>query len=127
MPPAKTLPPPRNVSIGVQLIWLTLALNALMMALDYDDAGSDALVFNILMLLFNGYMAIQIAVGKHWARMAYAVMVALDVALVLALGLDAASDLDVLLTYLSVALECWTLLYLFCAEADNWFRPGRSN
>jgi hypothetical protein len=119
--------PPRSVTNALQLIWLTLAVNALMMALDYDDASSDAMAFNSLLLVFSGFVVIQIAACRNWARITYSVLVALDVALILAVGLEEASELEVLVTYLSVALEGWALLRLFGAEADQWFSPARKN
>jgi hypothetical protein len=118
---------PLSVTSAIQLIWLTLAVNALMMAVDYDAANSDAMVFNTILLVFNGFVVIKIAGGKNWARLAYSVLVAADVAMILAFGLDLTSDLDVLVTYLSVALEGWTLIKLFGAEAEPWFRQTRKD
>jgi hypothetical protein len=122
-----TTPPPRGVTVAIQLIWLTLAANAFMMALDYDDAGNDAMAFNSILLVFNGFVAIQIAGCKNWARIAYSVLVALDVAMILALGLEEASEFEVLVTYMLVALEGWILVKLFGAEADQWFKQIRKS
>jgi len=119
--------PPRSVNAAIQLIWLTLIANALMLALDYDDASSDAMAINDILLVFNGFVAIKIAGCKNWARLVFAVLVALDVALILAFGLDEATDLEVLVTYLSVALEGRALLNLFSGEADQWFSPSQKN
>jgi hypothetical protein len=116
---------PPSVTIATQLIWLTLAANALLMAVDYYDTSSDALVFNMVVMVFNGVVAVNIAGCKNWARVAYSVLVALDVALILALGLDQASDLEAIVSYLSLAIEIWILIMLFGAEADLWFRPTR--
>ncbi len=127
MQQATTSLPPRTVTIAIQLIWLTIAANALMMAVDYYDASSDAMVFNSMLLVFNGFAAIKIAACKNWAGIVYSILVALDVAMILALGLDEATDLEVVLTYMSVALEAWALLRLFGAEADQWFKPTRQN
>ena len=124
---ARNTKAPLSVTIAIQFIWLTLAVNALMMAVDYDDASRDAMVFNTILLLFNSFVAIKIAGGKNWARLAYSVLVAADVALILAFGLDVASDLEVLVTYLSVALEGWTLIKLFGAEAEPWFKQPRKD
>ncbi len=98
-----------------------------MMAVDYDEASIDAMVFNTILLVFNGYVAVKIAGGRNWARLTYSVLVAVDVALILAFGLDAASDLEVVVTYLSVALEGWTLIKLFGAEAEAWFKQTRND
>ena len=119
--------PPRSVTAAIQLIWLTLAANALMLALDYDDATSDAMVFNSILLVFSGFVVLRIAACRNWARIAYSILVALDVALILAMGLEEASEIEVLVTYLSVALEGWALLRLFGAEADQWFSSTSQN
>lgn len=126
MPQTTPTPKPRSVAIAIQFIWVTLAVNALMLAIGYDDAGSDALAINSTLLVFTGYVAIQIAGCRNWARVAYASLVALDVALILALGLDAATDLEVVLTYLLLALEILALLKLFGSDADQWFNPARN-
>jgi hypothetical protein len=118
---------PVSVTISIQLIWLMLAVNALMMVVDYDEASVNAMVFNTILLAFNGFVAVKISGGKNWARQAYSLLVALDVALILVFGLDAASDLGVLVTYLSVALEGWTLIKVFGAEAEPWFKQTRND
>jgi hypothetical protein len=127
MPHVTTTKAPVSVTIATQFIWLMLAMNALTMAVDYDDASSDAMVFNTILLVFNGFVAIKIAGGKNWARLAYSLLVAVDVALILVFGLDAASDLEVVVTYLSVALEGFTLIKLFGAEAEPWFKQKRND
>ena len=118
---------PVSVTISILLIWLMLAVNALMMVVDYGEASGDAMVFNTILLVFNGFVAIKIAGGKNWARLAYSLLVAVDVALILVFGLDAASDLEVVVTYLSVALEGLTLIKLFGAEAEPWFKQTRND
>jgi NADH:ubiquinone oxidoreductase subunit 4 (subunit M) len=125
MQPANSTPAPRSVVVASQLIWLTIAASALMVVLDWDDASSGAIVTNILLLTFNGFVARQVASRKNWARKVYALLVALDLALTLALGLDELSELDVMLTYLILPLEIWILLKLFAAEADQWYGATR--
>jgi hypothetical protein len=97
-------------------------VNVLMMVVDFEDTGSDAMIFNSLLLVINAFVVINIASRKNWSRIVYAFLVALDVALILAFGLDEATDLDILVTYLLVALECWALVHLYGAEADSWFK-----
>lgn len=113
---------PRSVANAIRLIWLTIAANALLMAVNYDDTGNEAVVFNTLLLVVNGCVASQIAGGKNWARMAYSVLVAMDLALILAFGLDGASDLEAVVAGLTMAMEGWILFRLFDAKADHWFK-----
>jgi hypothetical protein len=113
--------PPRNIVVAIQLIWLTIVVNVFMMAVDFDDTGIDAMVLNSLLLVINAFVVIKITARKNWSRMVYAFLVALDVALILAFGLDEVTDLDILVTYVLLALECWALVNLFGAEADRWF------
>jgi hypothetical protein len=113
--------PPRNIVVAIQLIWLTIVVNVFMMAVDFDDTGIDAMVLNSLLLVINAFVVIKITARKNWSRMVYAFLVALDVALILAFGLDEVTDLDILVTYILLALECWALVNLFGAEADRWF------
>ena len=125
MPPIAVAQPPRCVTVAIQLIWVTLAANSLVMLFEYDDASMDSMAFNGVLLVFSAFVVIRIAGCKNWARIAYAVVVALDVAAFLAMGLDDSSDLDVLVTYTSLALEVCALINLFCVQADHWFRPLR--
>ena len=113
--------PPRNIVVAIQLIWLTIVVNVFMMAVDFDDTGIDAMVLNSLLLVINAFVVIKITARKNWSRIVYAFLVALDVALILAFGLDEVTDLDILVTYVLLALECWALVNLFGAEADRWF------
>jgi hypothetical protein len=80
-------------------------------------------VVNTVLLVFSGFVAIKIAGDKNWARITYSALLALDVALIFALGLYEASYLEVLVSYLSVAIEILILITLFGAEANQWFRP----
>lgn len=115
---------PQFIGTAIQLIWLTLALDALTMGANYDGtpANLDSLTFNGTMLIVYAFVTLKIAVGRNWARRSYAFLVALEFALVAAFGLSDATELEVLLTYLTLPLELWILYRLFGAEADVWFR-----
>jgi len=115
---------PRSVANAIQFIWLTIAIDAVMMVASYDgsDANVDALIFNGTMLLLYALVTAKISAGRNWARRAYALLVAMELALVAAFGLSDASELEVLVTYLTLPLELWILIQLFRGEADTWFK-----
>ena len=115
---------PKFIGTAIQLIWLTLGLDALTMVASYDGspANLDSLTFNGTMLIFYAFVTLKIAVGRNWARRSYAFLVAMEFAMVAAFGLSDATELEVLLTYLTLPLELWILYRLFGVEADVWFR-----
>jgi hypothetical protein len=120
---------PRTVSLAIQAIWLTIAMDAMMMVASYDgsDANVDALTFNGTMLLFYALVTVKISIGRNWARRAYAFLIAMELALVAAFGLSDATELEVLVTYLTLPLELWVLVQLFGLQADLWFKAiGRA-
>lgn len=114
---------PPFISAAIQLIWLTIAIDAVMMVVSYDGtpANVDSLTFNGAMLVLYAFVTVNISAGRNWARRTYAVLVAMEFALVAAFGLSDASELEELVTYLTLPLELWILYRLFCAEADVWF------
>jgi hypothetical protein len=115
---------PQFISTAIQLIWLTIAIDAVMMVVSYDgtSANADSLTFNGAILLFYAVVTVQISAGRNWARRSYAFLMAMELALVAAFGLSDASELEELVTYLTLPLEIWVLYRLFCAEADAWFK-----
>jgi hypothetical protein len=113
---------PRSVAQAVLLIWLTLAASATALVFADENANADALVFNFAILCFYALVNFMIARRRHWARLVYSVLIALEVALLLAFGLEDASDLDVLVTCFTFPLEVWSLVLLFGASADQWFK-----
>lgn len=82
----------------------------------------DAFVLNVLLLGFYGMVTWMIGVGANWARLTYACLVALEVALIAAFGMDGTSDPDMLATYLTTPLEFWALYKLFGTDSALWFK-----
>lgn len=119
---------PVSVSHAVQVIWATNVASALLLAINFDgsDSGVDSLVFNGLMLLLYVWVTVRIGQGRQWARLSYAGLVALECAIVAAFGLEQATELEALITYLTLPLELWALYKLFGADADAWFKPEKS-
>jgi hypothetical protein len=118
---------PRSVTVSVQAIWVTNLASALLMVAQYDGTpGSDEMVvFNVVLLALYVMVTIKIAAGKNWARLTYAFLVALECAVLAAFGLDQASELEALVTYLTLPLEIWILWRLFGAQSDAWFKLMR--
>ena len=122
-PPEKPIRP-ASVSIAVQAIWSVNAVSALVLVLDGDGAGGDpdALALNLMILFLYALVTWMVGAGKNWARTSYAVLVAMEVALLAAFGMDSASDLDLFATYLTTPLEFWALYKLYSAESEPWFK-----
>ena len=121
MTPTQKQPRPKSVEIAIRAIWVTNVATALVMLANYDEASMDTLVINGQLLLVYVIVTLRISAGSHRARLVYAFLVALEVAILLAFGLSEATDLELLLTYLTLPLEAWILVKLFGAESDKWF------
>lgn len=119
---------PPSVSHAVQVIWATNVASVLLMVANFDGthAGGDSFIFNGLLLLLYAWVTVRIGQGRQWARLSYACLVALECAIVAAFGLEQASELETLITYLTLPLELWALYKLFGSEADAWFKPTKS-
>jgi hypothetical protein len=77
-------------------------------------------------LLFYFWVTVKVGQGRQWARWTYACLVALECAILAAYGLDQASDLESLMTYLTLPVEILAMYWLFGAQADDWFRRHHS-
>ena len=119
---------PHSVSHAVQVIWATNAASAFLMISNFDgtDAGVDSLVSNGMLLLFYFWVTVKVGQGRQWARWTFACLVALECAILAAYGLDQASDLESLMTYLTLPVEILAMYWLFGAQADDWFRRHHS-
>lgn len=98
---------PQFLSTAIHSIWLTLAIDAVMMAVSYDGtpANASSLSFNGAMLLLYAFVTVKISAGRNWARRSYAFFIAMEFALVAAFGLSDASELEGWVTYLTLPLE----------------------
>ena len=116
---------PKSVTTAVHAIWLTIVIDIAMMFASYDgsSANIDALTFNGFMLMLYGLVTVKISVGRNWARLVYAILIASELAMVAAFDLSDASELEMWVTYLTLPFEIWILYKLYGAEADAWFLP----
>jgi hypothetical protein len=87
---------PRSVSQAVIAIWVTIALDALVITIEGSTGvmTPDVLLLNSMSCVFYGLLANRIAAGNNFARHVYAILVAVEVAALLALGLDGATELE---------------------------------
>jgi hypothetical protein len=118
---------PVRVALAVKAIWLTIWADALMTVFGSESGDGAGLVFNFALLLVYAAVAHRISSRSNWARLTYAFLVALEFAALLAFGMGEASELEVLITYLTLPLEAWILFNLFSAASDQWFAPGPAN
>jgi hypothetical protein len=75
-----------------------------------------------VVLFIYAWVTWMIGTGKNWARLTYAFLIALELALLAAFGTDNASDLEVLSTYLTTPIEIWALYKLFSPESEYWYK-----
>ncbi len=115
---------PASVTTAVQAIWAVNAVSALILTLGGDSAqpDSDGMVLSVLILFIYALVTWMVGAGKNWARLTYAFLIALELALLAAFGMDNAADLEVLATYLTTPVEIWALYKLFCPESEPWFK-----
>jgi D-alanyl-lipoteichoic acid acyltransferase DltB (MBOAT superfamily) len=118
---AKNMTKPKSVENAVQAMWVTNAASLLVIFANFDEASLDSLVVNGLFLLVYVIVTVRISAGRNRARLLYAFLVAIEVAMLMAFGLSEASELEIVLTYFSLPLEAWILIRLFGAESDKWF------
>jgi hypothetical protein len=113
--------------MAVQTIWSVNAVSALVLVLGVDsgEGNTEALALNLLILSIYAMVTWMVGAGENWARTSYAVLVAMEVALLAAFGMDSASDLDLLATYLTTPLEFWALYKLYSAESEPWFNTAQ--
>ena len=121
------MPKPRSVQQAVLAIWLTIAMDALVIAFEGDSGAmaSDVVLLNSLSCIFYGLIANRISAGNNFARYVYAFLVAIEVASLFAFGLDGATDLEAAVAYISPPIEAWIMFMLFRAESTPWFVKSR--
>lgn len=115
------------MSQAVIAIWVTIALDTLVITIEGSTGvmTSDVLLLNGMSCVFYGLLANRIAAGNNFARHVYAILVAVEVAALLAFGLDGATELEATVAYISPPIEAWTMFMLFRAESTPWFAKSR--
>jgi hypothetical protein len=120
---------PHSVTFAAGLLWLGVALVALttiMALLVTSVAALSVAVFAVPLVVLGvlGAVAHNISRGRHWARIALLVIVALSVPGVL-LNVRATLEYAVFTTALSVfvfALQIVALFLVFTGDGARWFR-----
>ena len=102
---------------------MTIALDAMVVAVEAFTGAmpSDVLLLNGLSCVFYGLIANKISAGNNFARHVYALLVAIEVAALLAFGLDGATALESAAACISPPVEAWIMFMLFRAESAPWF------
>lgn len=83
--------------------------------------SSGQLMLNLISCLLYGLLTNRISAGNNLARHVYAVLVAIEVAALLAFGLDGATELEAAVAYISPPIEAWIMFLLFRAQSAPWF------
>jgi hypothetical protein len=117
------MPKPLSVSRAVIAIWVTIALDALVIAIEGATGAmaADVLLLNSMSCVLYGLIANRIFAGNNFARYVYAFLVAIEVAALLAFGLEGATELEAVAAYISPPVEAWIMFMLFRAESTPWF------
>ena len=82
-------------------------------------------MLNLISCFFYGLLVNRISVGNNLARYVYAILIAIEVAALLAFGLDDATGLEAAVSYVSIPLEFWIMFTLFRADSNPWFQKVR--
>ena len=118
---------PRSVTSAVVAIWFTIALDFLVTNIEGLDGTmpSGQFMLNLISCFFYGLLVNRISVGNNLARYVYAILIAIEVAALLAFGLDDATGLEAAVSYVSIPLEFWIMFTLFRANSNPWFQKVR--
>jgi hypothetical protein len=115
---------PQSVVTAVYAIWATVGLDVFMTAISSENPESASAMAGgaVISLAVYGLLCINISRGRNWARNVYAVLMAAEVAALLAFDSAGVSDLETVVSYLMVPFEGWILFRLFGSESDGWFK-----
>jgi hypothetical protein len=120
---------PRSVTQAVIAIWVTIALDVLVLTIEGSTGAmaTDVLLLNSASSVFYGLIANRISAGNNFARHVYAILAAVEVAALFAFGLDSATELETASACISPPIEAWVMFMLFRAESTPWFvKPAAS-
>lgn len=118
-----SIPKPRAVTQAVIAIWVTIGVDFLVATIEGSTGAmsSGQLMLNLISCLLYGLLTNRISAGNNLARHVYAVLVAIEVAALLAFGLDGATELEAAVAYISPPIEAWIMFLLFRAQSAPWF------
>jgi hypothetical protein len=125
----ENIPRPRQVTIAVALLWVSLVLGlptwVLSASRDPETAFHPAfIVFMAIVFLLSAALNILIHRGRNWARILLLVLVVIAGALLL-VPVDEpvpAGVLENTLTAVSLALDAVALYLLFTPPGASWYR-----
>ncbi len=133
-----TPPPPRPAGIdrAVTLIWIDFALGitAAVLQLAKLKAGVWVPVFGgiyVATSAFSAWVYIGVGNGRHWARVAYFILILLSFLGTATMVLrhmrpgDTQSALDILLALVSLGLEIYIVVLLLSRPVREWFAGMR--
>lgn len=115
---------PQAVSTATNLLWATLAIGLIAIAMDYQNFGADAsaaFTNTVIVLTFSflGFLIFKIAGGKNWARITFLIMFLIGLPFVLSgLSLSVIGALSVAQT----SMQIYALHLLFSRPGSGWFK-----
>lgn len=130
-------PPPRSVVHAVWLLWTSLAVGLVELALSMNPLREPAQlpaethmtafgVFASIVAIGTAYLWIvhHVRKGRNWARVTVLVLVVLGVIDTLT-GRRSAQPLPFMLNLAEILLDVAALTLLFREPASHWFNPAR--
>ena len=117
---------PQSVVTAVYAILATIGLDliATAMGIESPESSSGTADGAVISLVVYGLLCINISRGRNWARNVYAILIAAEVAALLAFDNAGGTDVETVVSYLMVPVEVWILFRLFSSESDDWFRQS---
>lgn len=128
-PSNTTATKPAIIHFAIGLLWASLAVAAVKVALDWANfvsRGSVAFTVCLMILTFAliGFFVVKIGQGKNWARIVFVVIFVLGVvpAIFTWRSEFARSPLLGILSIVQDALQATALYFIFTSPGKEWFR-----
>jgi hypothetical protein len=119
---------PAAIRRAIVLIWLSLALNAFILAIDWRFLSSEIPLLGLiateaLVVALTVWLVIKIEAGRNWARIVYLVLLVISLPIILPDIMTSAERAQHVagLKMVELGLDIGTLYLLFLPGRD-WFR-----
>jgi hypothetical protein len=123
---------PKNVSLGVNLQWVSLVIGVIVAAFDPAGTGHSSSIpggiisITAVTTIIVGFLNYMVLRGKNWARITFLVMDLFGI-IPFILALPHSFSLSIIFGMTGViqsALQLIALVLFFSASAKPWFKKG---
>lgn len=132
-PPNIAATRPAIIQSAISLLWASLAVAAVKVALDWTNfvrRGSVAFTVFIMILTFAfiGFFVVKIGQGKNWARVVFLVIFVVGIvpAIFVWRSEFAHSRLLGILSIVQAALQATALYFIFTSPGKEWYRKAQA-